>query len=95
MTFDHKKLGKLRLLQSQVHSSLWLVVTQKAWETYQTKKKTTARIREASTVIGDQTDIDLDFLLMEFETPLGLLAVYVDDLLCAANVDVIQAIQTS
>eukprot|EP00971_Amphidinium_carterae_P254023 5042958-Amphidinium_carterae.1 len=32
---------------------------------------------------------------MKFDTPLGLLAVYGDDLLCAANLDVIQAIQTS
>eukprot|EP00971_Amphidinium_carterae_P237183 4707668-Amphidinium_carterae.1 len=92
MTFDHKKLGRLRLIQSVVHSSLWLVVTQKTWEKYQSKKKTTVRILETSTVIGDQTATLFD---MEFDTPLGLLAVYVDDLLCAANTDVIHAIQTS
>eukprot|EP00971_Amphidinium_carterae_P102889 2036683-Amphidinium_carterae.1 len=55
MTFEHKKLGRLRLIQSMVHSSLWLVVTQKTWDAYQNRKKTTVRIREASTVIGDQT----------------------------------------
>eukprot|EP00971_Amphidinium_carterae_P171904 3408230-Amphidinium_carterae.1 len=71
MTFDHKKLGRLRLLQSVVHSSLWLMVTQKTWDTYQNKKKTTARIQEASTAIGDQTAVHFD---MEFDTPLGLLA---------------------
>eukprot|EP00971_Amphidinium_carterae_P349629 6491116-Amphidinium_carterae.1 len=92
MTFDHKKLVKLRLIQSVVHSSLWLVVTQKTWDTYQNKKKATVRIQEASTVIGDQTAMFFD---MEFDTPLGLLAVYVDDLLCAANTDVIHSIQTS
>eukprot|EP00971_Amphidinium_carterae_P060401 1195209-Amphidinium_carterae.1 len=45
------------------------------WDKYQSKKKTTVRIREASTVIGDQTAMD--------------------DLLCAANTDVIHSIQTS
>eukprot|EP00971_Amphidinium_carterae_P011375 224048-Amphidinium_carterae.1 len=32
---------------------------------------------------------------MTFEPPLGLLAVYVDDLLCAAKIDVIKELQTS
>eukprot|EP00971_Amphidinium_carterae_P183537 3643156-Amphidinium_carterae.1 len=32
---------------------------------------------------------------MEFQPPLGLLAVYVDDLLCAAKMDVIHGLQTS
>eukprot|EP00971_Amphidinium_carterae_P290736 5773205-Amphidinium_carterae.2 len=54
------------------------------------EEETTVRIQEASTVICDQTAMLFD---MEFDTPLGLLAVYVDDLLCAA--DVIHSIQTS
>eukprot|EP00971_Amphidinium_carterae_P044843 881766-Amphidinium_carterae.1 len=31
---------------------------------------------------------------MEFQPPLGLLAVYFDDLLCAAEMDVINGLQT-
>eukprot|EP00971_Amphidinium_carterae_P080943 1601596-Amphidinium_carterae.1 len=92
MTLEHKKLGRLRLLQSLVHSSLWLIVTQKTYDTEQSKRKTKVKVTEAATVIGDQVDMGFD---LQFNTPLGLLAVYVDDLLCAANLDVIRGLQAS
>eukprot|EP00971_Amphidinium_carterae_P283507 5627934-Amphidinium_carterae.1 len=75
MSLEHKKLGKLRLIQSMVHSSLWLIVTQKTYDHEQSKRKSKVKVTEAATVIGDQVDTGFD---IQFDTPLGLLAVYVD-----------------
>eukprot|EP00971_Amphidinium_carterae_P037281 732645-Amphidinium_carterae.1 len=89
---ENKKYGKLRLVQSVVHSSLWLIVTQRSWEDIQEKKESKVKVKAASTVTGDIEEMKLD---LEFQPPLGLLAVYVDDLLCAAKIDVIKGLQTS
>eukprot|EP00971_Amphidinium_carterae_P022264 439072-Amphidinium_carterae.1 len=53
MSMEHKKYGKLRLVQSVVHSSLWLIVTQRSWDAMKEKRKSTVRVTAASTVIGD------------------------------------------
>eukprot|EP00971_Amphidinium_carterae_P164794 3267287-Amphidinium_carterae.1 len=89
---EHKKYGKLRLVQSVVHSSLWLIVTPRSWDDLMEKRKSKVRVTAASTVIGDIEEMSFD---IAFELPLGLLAVYVDDLLCAAKIDVIKELQTS
>eukprot|EP00971_Amphidinium_carterae_P211609 4198757-Amphidinium_carterae.1 len=71
MSLEHKKLGRLRLLQSLVYSCLWLIVTQKTYDAKQSKRKTKVRVKEAATVIEDQVDMGFD---LQFDTPLGLLA---------------------
>eukprot|EP00971_Amphidinium_carterae_P348216 6490385-Amphidinium_carterae.1 len=68
------------------------LVTQKTYDQEQHKKKSKVRVTEAATVIGDQVELRFD---IQFDSPLGLLAVYVDDLLCAANLDVIKGLQVS
>eukprot|EP00971_Amphidinium_carterae_P005084 101607-Amphidinium_carterae.1 len=71
MSLEHKKLGKLPLIQSVVHSSLWLIVTQKTYEAEQSKRRSRVRVTEAATVIEDQVDMGFD---LQFDSPLGLLA---------------------
>eukprot|EP00971_Amphidinium_carterae_P123819 2452403-Amphidinium_carterae.1 len=66
---ENKKYGKLRLVQSVVHSSLWMIVTQRSWQDIQEKRKSTVEIKAAFTVIGD-----IEEMSCEFQPPLGLLA---------------------
>eukprot|EP00971_Amphidinium_carterae_P350334 6491492-Amphidinium_carterae.2 len=56
------------------------------------KRKSKVRVTEATTVRGDQVETEFD---IQFDSPLGLLAVHADDLLCAANLDVLKELQVS
>eukprot|EP00971_Amphidinium_carterae_P350392 6491519-Amphidinium_carterae.1 len=60
MTLEHKKLERLRLLQSLVYSSLWLIVTQKIYDAEQRKRKTKIKVTKAETVFEDQVDMGFD-----------------------------------
>eukprot|EP00971_Amphidinium_carterae_P255384 5070008-Amphidinium_carterae.1 len=70
MKLQHTKLCQLKLVQSKVHASLWLVKDTK-------KKGLRVRFEEATT-IGDR-DYDHEHALtnLEFPVPLALMAVYV------------------
>eukprot|EP00971_Amphidinium_carterae_P282627 5610969-Amphidinium_carterae.1 len=83
MKLKHPKLGQLKLVQSQVHD-------------FTEKKGLKVKFQHAATTVGDQ-NVEQEFELtnLQFEIPIALMAVYVDDLLVAAPLDVVTSIQTS
>eukprot|EP00971_Amphidinium_carterae_P280697 5572654-Amphidinium_carterae.3 len=90
MKLNHPELGQLRFVQSTVHSSL--AVSQDTRKDAERKRKATVRFEDASTVIQDHGRVLSD---VDFPTPLGLMAVYVDDLLVAAPLNIMHFTQTA
>eukprot|EP00971_Amphidinium_carterae_P092017 1821721-Amphidinium_carterae.1 len=93
MKLKHPKFGQLKLVQSQVHSSLWLIMKD---DDFTGRKSLKVKFQHAATTVGDQ-NVEQEFELtnLQFGIPLALMAVYVDDLLVAAPFDVVTSIQTS
>eukprot|EP00971_Amphidinium_carterae_P245525 4875830-Amphidinium_carterae.1 len=86
MKLQHPKLGQLKLVQSQVHSSLWLIVKE---DNFTNMKGLKLRFQHAATTIGDQTvEQENELTNLNFVSPLALMAVYVDDVLVAAPLDI-------
>eukprot|EP00971_Amphidinium_carterae_P314565 6252389-Amphidinium_carterae.1 len=90
---QHPKLGQLKLVQSQVHFCLWLIIKD---DNFTGKKGLKVKFQHAATTVEDQ-NVEQEFELtnLQFGILQALMAVYVDDLLVAASFDIVTSIQTS
>eukprot|EP00971_Amphidinium_carterae_P248533 4933906-Amphidinium_carterae.1 len=74
MTIDHPQsgtgeTGKLRCVQSIVHSSLWLIVSQNSWNKHEKNKKPTVRDTDCCHCGTAIQDFEYELEDMQFITP--------------------------